>query len=209
MKIIRCFAIGGIFLLAILFQQGNAQTETKLTYQSERVKKCDTLYYYGIDVSHVRVTDATKVSRSEKYSLAYPSAWVAYVEKEMPPYGYVQPALKKAHFFYIQDEVQYSNAKVSPNFIIAANYSFPLDTVAKAVKSYKLTQSTGVGLVIIPENFNKNFEAATSWITFFDIKTREVLWAVKTTGKCSHMGYTAHWGSGIVEGFWNFINPLP
>ncbi len=190
----------------LIFASVSAQKSNVVrTDKADLVKNCDTLWYYGIDLSHVRVTDAPKIPKSAKYSQVYPAAWVGFVEKELPPYGYVQPALKKGTFYYVPDEVQHATQVVSPHFIIGTNYSFPADTVAKAVKSYKLGRTSGIGLVIIPENFNKNTESATSWVTFFDIKTREVLWTVKVSGACSHMGYTAHWGSGVVEGFRNFI----
>ncbi len=190
------------FIIAHAFSQtaGNKGPD-----QSERVKKCDSIWYYGVDLSHVRVTDGDKMSRSQKYAAVYPSAWIAFVEKELPPYNFIQPALHKKAFFYLHDEVQNNTQRVSPYFIIGVNYSFPLDTVSKAVKSYQLSRKSGIGLVIIAENFNKNYESSSSWVTFFDIRTREILWTMKVTGKCSHMGYTAHWGSGVVEGFKNFI----
>jgi len=75
----------------------------------------------------------------------------------------------------------------------------------QAVRSYPLTEKSGTGLVLIPENFSKPEEASTTWVVFFDLETREVLWAVRTTGKCGHLGYTAHWASGIIDGFKRFI----
>ncbi len=196
--------------LALLFpvrsfsQKGDAGTKN----QSAKVKKCDTLYYYGVDLSHVRVTDGSKTDRSLNYSTVYPPAWIGYVEKELPPYKYVQPKLKNRVFYYVAEDVQKNTLKVVPSFIISEDYSFPADTVNKAVKSYSLSRHTGIGLVIIAENFNKNHESSSSWVTFFDIKTREVLWTVKVSGKCSHMGYTAHWGSGIVSGFKKFVSSV-
>jgi hypothetical protein len=176
--------------------------------QRNRVKSCDTLWYYGLDLSHVRVTDGPKISRCETYRVAYPPAWIAFVEKELPPYNYVKPALKKGVFHYVSNEVQDHTQEVNKYFIIGTNYSFPSDTVVKAVRSYKLSQQNGIGLVIIAENFNKNKEASSSWVTFFDIRSREVLWSVRVSGRCKHMGYTAHWGSGVVDGFRNFISSV-
>ncbi len=205
----RLFGACGIAVTLMISLNLPAQNSAvKTGEKSGLVKQCDTLWYYGIDLSHVRVTDGSKITRSLKYSQVYPSAWVGFVEKELSPYGYIQPALKKKVFYYVPDEVQHHTQQVSPNFIIGVNYSFPADTVIKAVKSYKLGRTSGIGLVIIPENFNKNTESASSWVTFFDIRTREVLWTVKVSGACSHLGYTAHWGTGIVEGFQNFISSV-
>jgi len=184
------------------------KTDKPVPDQSDRVKKTDSVWYYGLDLSHLRITDGAKIPRSQKYALVYPPAWIGFVAKELPPYNYVQPALQKRTFYYVQDEVQNNTQKVNSNFIIGVNYSFPIDTVYKAVKSYTLSRTSGIGLVIIAENFNKNYESASIWVTFFDIKTRDVLWVVKVTGRCSGMGYTTHWGTGIVDGFKNFINSV-
>lgn len=205
----KSFGIIGMILGLFISVSAYAQhAGNRLPDQADLVRKCDTLWYYGIDLSHLKVTDASKIDRGGQYCLVYPAAWVGYVEKELPPYTLVQPELKKETFYYVPDEIQQHTLQLSPGFIIAANYSFPLDTVYKAVKSYKLSRNSGLGLVIICENFNKNFESSSSWVTFFDIKTREVMWTVKVTGKCSHMGYTAHWGSGVVGGFHNFISSV-
>jgi hypothetical protein len=202
-KILAC-AVTLLLLVSVAAYSQKPATGTNTGI--ERVKACDTLWYYGLDLSHVRVTDGAKIPRSLNYSTVYPPAWVGFVEKELSPYQYVQPALGKKMFNYVSDEVQHNTQQVVKDFIIGVNYSFPADTVARAVKSYKLSQLKGVGLVIIAENFNKNTESSTTWITFFDIHTREILWATKASGECRHMGYTAHWGSGIVTGFKNFIS---
>lgn len=190
----------------ISIQTFSQELQREITTQREKVRDCDTLYYYGIDLSHVRVTDEDKIARSLNYSIVYPSAWIAYVEEELPPYKYVQAKLGKGAFYYVQKEVQHNTLQVNPNFIIAEDYSFSVDTAYQAVKTYNLTQKSGIGLVLIAENFNKHHDASSIWITFFDLKTREVLWAVRLTGNCKHMGYTAHWGSGIVKGFKRFIS---
>src|SRR5271157_2934540 len=45
--------------------------------------KYDTLYYYGMDFSHVKINDPVKIPRSENYSKAYPPAWISYIETEI------------------------------------------------------------------------------------------------------------------------------
>lgn len=171
----------------------------------QEVKNCDSIIYYGADFSHVRITDGPKVSKNPAYRGVYPPAWIAYLEKEMPPTGFVKKSLGKKFFDYLQDEIHDVSVNVDPYFIIGYPYAFPIDTVGASVRGYNLSQSTGTGLVLIAENFSKPDEKATTWVVFFDIRTREVLWASKTSGKCSHMGYTAHWASGVIEGFKKFI----
>jgi hypothetical protein len=63
-----------------------------------------------------------------------------------------------------------------------------------------------VTCLLIPENFNKVQEKVFTWVVFFDIQTREILWASEVTGHFEHMGYTAHQGSGVVNGFKSFFH---
>jgi hypothetical protein len=170
----------------------------------QEVKSAGTIFYYGVDFSHVRISDGPKTIKNAEYSKVYPPAWISYVEKEMPP-AYVQRIMKKAILIYKQEEIYPVSIQVFPDFIISADYSFPVDTLKVAVKKYTLGEQSGVGLVLIPENFNKAKEKAMTWVVFFDIQTRELLWTTKVDGRCEHMGYTAHWASGVIDGFKRFI----
>jgi hypothetical protein len=203
--IIAVMAVLAIFIPASVFSQ--VKTD-KAKNAREFLAGCDSVWYYGLDVSHVRVTDKDKIPRSSTYEPVYPAAWIGYVEKELPPIQRIMPRLKVKAFTYVPEEVQKQTAFVAHGFIIGTDYSLPHDTLAAAVKGYKLARKRGVGLVIIAENFNKPHETSTSWIVLFDIRTRELLWTVKSSGGCHHMGYTAHWGSGIVNGFNNFLMSL-
>jgi hypothetical protein len=169
------------------------------------VKKYDIVFYYGVDFSHLRITDGPKISKSKQYSIVYPIAWISYVEKQLPPFEYVQKSLEKI-LVYKQDEIVPISINVISNFIIESSYSYTIDTVIAAIRQYKLNQKTGLGMVLIPENFNKHREIAMIWVVFFNISTREIYWATKVYGKCSHMGYTAHWASGVVDAFKKFIH---
>jgi hypothetical protein len=56
-------------------------------------------------------------------------------------------------------------------------------------------------MVINLSNFHKDREYAHIWVTFFDITTREILFAVEATGKAGGMGMTKHWAVGVEEAF--------
>jgi hypothetical protein len=193
-----CFNTGNVF------SQSNANIQSP--ENADLIRKAETLYFYGLDLSHLRISDGLKVSRGPEYSKVYPQAWINSIEKEIVRNHFVQKSLRKRHFYYKQVEIISTSVKVVPDFIISKDYFFPLDTVKAAIANYDLQENSGIGLVFIPENFNKYRERAYTWIVFFDIKTREVLWAAEESGACRHMGYTAHWTSGIVEGFKRFVS---
>jgi hypothetical protein len=184
----------------VLFSTAQKKPDYNAMGQKSAVNTSGSVYYYGVDFSHVRISDGPKVVKGPEYSSVYPRSWIAYVQKEMPPVT-VQKKIRANSFLYKQDEIEGVSAKVVPDFIIGTDYAFGVDTLKAAIKKYTVSQVSGTGLVLIPENFNKSQEKAMTWVVFFDIKTRDILWATKAYGKCKHMGYTAHWGSGIVDGF--------
>ena len=201
----RTFLLCVIASLAFINIQAQGTRKAALA-QIKASGSYDTLIYYGVDFSHVRVNDAPKISRSVKYSQVYPPAWIAYVEKELPMKGIVQRALRFPTFLYRQHEIFETSVKANPNMIIGYNNSIPPDTLASIVSHYSLEAKSGLGLVLIPETFSKPKETATTWVVFFDIGSRRIIYKTKIYGKCSHMGYTAHWGSGVVQGFKYFAN---
>jgi hypothetical protein len=174
----------------------------------DSIRNAEPLFFYGLDFSCLRISDGSKVAKSNEYGKVFPRAWITFVEKEILRNGYIERALRKRAVNYKQDEIISVSLRVVPDFIIARNYSFPIDTIKNAVKKYELREKSGIGFVFIPENFNKRQEKAMTWFVFFDIRTREVLWATEVGGKCGHAGYTAHWGTGIVEGFKYFVRKI-
>jgi len=201
----RTFLLCVITSLAFINIQAQGTLKDALT-QIKAQGSYDTLIYYGVDFSHVRVNDAPKISRSVEYSQVYPAAWIAYVEKELPPDGFVRRFLQFPIFIYRQQEIFEKSIRVSTHLIIGYDNSIFPDTLESIVSHYSLEAKSGLGLVLIPETFSKPRETATTWVVFFDIGSRRIIYKTKIYGKCSHMGYTAHWASGVVEGFKYFAN---
>ncbi len=205
-KSILIIVFTGLICLVVqtVVAQNNKEDQPSDKYDS--IRNTEPLFYYGVDFSHVRVSDASKISKNSEYRRNYPRSWITFLEKETIWNNWVQRSLRKRTFYYKQNEIMSVSLNMVNDFIIAGDYSFPLDSIKSAIKHYNLNEKAGLGLVLLPENFNKEQEQAWMWIVFFDIQTREVLWATEVSGNCGHMGYTAHWGSGIVDGFKNFIH---
>jgi len=210
---VQKISVRGLLLIIIVLSQyidpQTIEAQNKIKPQDrtnlDYLLKAEVLFYFGVDFSHLRITDGPKISRSYEYSKVYPSSWIACLEKELITNGYLKKALKKDVVHFNQDDIYDRSLKVLPDFIIGETYSFPFDTIESAVKNYKLNQKSGIGLVLIPENFSKPQELARTWIVFFDIDNRDILYAKKVLGTCTHMGYTHHWCSGVIDGFESFI----
>lgn len=202
-KIIFLFLLT-ILIFGVTHAQNNLASALK---QVNAAGQFDTLFYYGVDFSHVRINDAPKISKNATYSQKYPSAWIAYVEKEMPPDVYVRSMLGYKDFIYQQRDIFEVSIAANPRLITGVDHTIPPDTLNAIVAKYKLHAKSGLGLVLIPELFSKPKETAYTWVVFFNIQSRKVLYKAKTYGTCSHMGYTAHWASGVVAGFEHFAAP--
>ncbi|MEI7726520.1 MAG: hypothetical protein WCK09_15530 [Bacteroidota bacterium] len=201
----KTFAL--LILICFAFLEINAQVSLETALTSIKSKATfDTLVYFGVDLSHVRVNDAPKISKSLEYSQVYPHAWISFIEEKLPPDGFVRKALGFPTFIYAQHEIYEKSIKVDPQFIIGSDNNIPSDTIDAVVSKYILQSKSGLGLVLIPETFSKPRETAVIWLVFFDVKSRHVLYKTKINGECSHMGYTAHWATGVVEGFKVFAN---
>jgi len=196
------------FLLVAVVATGlQAQGGMRAALNEIKAQKTYTsVVYYGVDFSHVLINDAPKIPKSVDYSKVYPAAWIAFVEKELPPMGYVDHALGFPGFSYQQQEIYEKSIAVSPQFITDHDNNIPPDILKSMIDCYALSESSGLGLVLIPETFSKPRETASTWVVFFDIGSRDILYKTKVFGACSHMGYTAHWASGVVEGFKAFAN---
>lgn len=64
-----------------------------------------------------------------------------------------------------------------------------------------MREKEGLGMVINLENFNKEREYALIYVTFFDIATREILFAAEVSGQAGGAGMTKHWASGVENAF--------
>ncbi len=201
----RTFIFCVLVNIAFISIQAQGTLKAALT-QIKTQKTYNTLIYCGVDFSHVLVNDASKMSRNVEYSQVYPPAWIAYVEKELSPEGYVKHALRFTKFLYRQQEIFEKSIAVNPHFITDHDNNIPPDTLHTMIVKYNLQSTSGLGLVLIPETFSKPRETATTWVVFFDVDSRQILYKTKIYGKCSHMGYTAHWASGVVEGFKHFVS---
>jgi hypothetical protein len=199
-----------ILLPALMFlfaQSLFAQASLKEALKEIRSQgKYEAVVYLGADFSRVRINDEPKIPRSQNYSTVYPSAWITYMEKELPPNGIVKKSLGFKNFDYDQQRIFDISIAVSPDFIVNTDHTLSPEMLEAAVASYNLEGLSGLGFVMIPELFSKKEEQATTWIVFFDMQSRKILYKSRTYGKCSHMGYTAHWASGVVEGFKRFAH---
>ena len=81
--------------------------------------------------------------------------------------------------------------------ILNEDYKISVDDVNALIAKYPDSADEGVGLVFIAENMNKKNAMGSYYVTFFDLKTREVLTTCCKTGKAGGFGMRNYWAASI------------
>jgi len=197
-----------IFFL-VISQNTFSQSKFILEEYSPNIDKVfdsNNVIYYGVDMSMVKLTNPMKVGQDD-YIRHYLYAWIQTFEKELSPYQYIRRWLKKKDGFTFEPEdVQKRAELVDEEWVIRESYSFSIEQLKEIIQSYELKQDNGLGFVINAENFNKSREYMTLYYTFFDINSREILWATKIKGVPGGWGMNGFWSNGLTNSIKIYID---
>ena len=69
--------------------------------------------------------------------------------------------------------------------------------IEKLVDRYSFDNLEGIGLVFFVEGMNKPNGELTSWVTFVNMKTKQVLLTRKVAGKIGGIGFRNFWAKGF------------
>lgn len=158
------------------------------------------IIYYGVDFSKCKISDAKWLGKTAIMKNIQIPEWIAILNKKYE-LSWITGNLRSGKISSDLNAIQMLCKDIKESELVSfATYSFPIDSVNSFVKSYKLTQTNGAGLVLIIENLNQPERYITGYWTFFDIETREVLYATKMKGlPGSKYGYSQYWKEGMVE----------
>lgn len=175
-----------VFYLTLSFQI-NAQLNTSDIFEVNEVT------WYGLDFSNARLIGAIGFKDPEKIKNYYFDAWNSLIIYEPNKY--------KLDKFFHKDIVKHylgivTERNTLPNLdelVIETEYSFGTEKVMQIISEYDSGEKEGIGLVFIVESLNKYEEKAIIWVTFFDIKTKQVLLTKKLAGKAGGYGFRNFW----------------
>lgn len=174
--------------------------------QKTKMDKSQSLTWLGVDYSQLRFIgtaaqwkDAGDIS-NEKLSGTYFKAWNDLVVNEPDKYN-----IKKATGFSevvlapeVAEAVNNKNRKA--NYFTEDGNLFQRLTEAdiqKQVKQYNYGSRSGTGLVFIVEGMDKGREAASVWVAFVDMKTKQLLAAKQYNSKAGGFGFRNYWAAVI------------
>jgi hypothetical protein len=157
------------------------------------------LVFYGFDFTYLKLSNPRKVGDGVFIVPKYFPAWNEMLTQDMLPIAKISSWMGKPGIFVGSSVYEYSTYADVHNFVSSVNFCMPFEDLQTVVQSYVLREKQGVGMVINLVNFNKEKEYALVYVTFFDIETREIMFAAEVTGNAGGSGMTKHWASGVEE----------
>jgi hypothetical protein len=124
--------------------------------------------------------------------------WNALIAKE-PQNFKLKDAFRKDNIYYDMAPVNEINSKIDVDKAMTYNAGkIERPEIDAMVNKYGTgDKKSGIGLSFIIENFDKNMEMASLYVTFFDIATKKVLFVEKMTGKAMGVGMRNYWAGAI------------
>ena len=204
MKSITYYLKPIIFLSLAFFQffSVSAQKMNKgieYIFNVEPLKRSESIVWYGYDLAHSRMLDFKKFEDGDiilKVHMPGILAELEYMNSKKRMYEYT----RKENIIYDMTSIQdlYKTELTSQDFIANRGNEISIEDIKLICKNYVLPQENGIGLVIIIESFHKPEKYVTGYVTFFDIQSREILYATKMKGAAgSKSGFNLYWGNGI------------
>ncbi len=157
------------------------------------------IVFYGYDLTYLRLSNPKKIGESMRLVQNYFNDWNNELLDKVG-INELKKWMAKPHMLSGTPIFQNYYKRDFNNFVEYGNFCISFDDLQKIVNSYVLNETKGIGMVINLVNFNKDKEYSMQWVTFFDISTREILFAVLTTGNAGGGGMVGHWASGVEKG---------
>ena len=185
-----------VFALWLLTLAGTSMTRAAETASA------DTLVWCGLDYSKVKLIGTLDFQQPEQIFPGMLNAWNGLFMKEMLPelekmaksvrsdIAAVQPGNDKATGSQIERKDGTSDEMVKPSHITEAE-------IADIVKSYKMENQSGLGLVFIMDRLVKAQQVGCMYVVFFDVSTRKVISSERVVGKAGGIGFRNFWFSPV------------
>lgn len=166
------------------------------------VFKSDEVFFYGLDLTKVKLTGSDGFRNKREIVDKYFIAWNQLLYKEQSKYDIAKFFRKNVE--YKLDMIEKLNIEVSTkDLVIETSFSLSPEDIDESVKKYPLKEKDGLGLILVVENLNKFSESGTFYIVFFDIASRNVLVSEKVVGSAGGIGFRNYWAKVFYSGLKN------
>lgn len=167
--------------------------------QVEKVYNAENFVWCGLDYSNVRCIGPAGFNDPEAIKEKYFDAWNQLVLNEASKYD-LEDAYDKSQTVDLSVVNRRNDLPIVDEFIINKPYYFEKGQLEKMISDYNLEKKNeGIGLVYVVESLNKDYERASIYTVFFDIKTKEILWSRRFEAPAGGFGFRNYWARPIYE----------
>jgi hypothetical protein len=171
-----------------------------LTPAAQSLLKYDTVVWAGLDYSMVRMYGSQEFRQPEEIFPGLLESWNSLFVTELILHK--SERLQKATGKTVKVDIQGiadRNKLAKANQVIQEDGIFCNEThikdadIAEAVRSYKLTSTSGLGLVFIVDRLVKVEQKGAVYLVYFDIAKREVIAKERVIVKAAGFGFRNYW----------------
>ena len=165
-----------------------------------RIFSTQEIVWCGLDFSEVKCIGAEGFTEPDQVKERYFSSWNQLVLDESNKYN-IQKFYSKSRQMNDLSVVNKRNeAPKVEELVINDSYSFQEGQLEKIIKSYSLEMAKeGVGVVYVVESLNKSSMEAVVNVVFFDIATKDILWAKKYKEAPKGFGFRNYWAGAFYK----------
>ncbi len=180
-----------MLLAMIAFTLHSNAQDTKKVFGSP------TIVWYGVDFTQAKLIDFGEESPHKIQEECFKPWNDMTIDLDMGKIFQKNAAYKDPNGILKEDL-----ARETSNLKDSKETELTPEMIADRVKSIPQGQKKdGLAVVFIVESFNKTSSAATVHVVFFDIKTREVLWSKKLSGKAGGGNTCKAWTAALKDIF--------
>jgi hypothetical protein len=153
--------------------------------------------WFGMDFSNARLIGSQAFGNPTEVRDNFMKSWNNLIFDEREKYD-IRKVFKKSEVHFDLNLVADRNKSIDPAKLITdEDYIISKEKVQEIIKDYKMNETSGIGLVLIVESFNRTRNKGYMWVTFFDIATKNVLVAEKMEGEAGGAGLRNYWAKAL------------
>ena len=184
-----------IILLLVIFLQG---ISLSAQFPSDSYEKLD-VTWFGIDYSQCNLVGSEGFSDPEKIVDTYFGVWNEFVETETKKYD-VAKYLKKSDINFDLSVVEENNKAVDFNAIPHDDvHEIGESEIQQIISNHNYGDNSGLGVMLIAENYNKKKSQADYTFTIFDISSKQIKFKKRYTVKAAGFGFRNYWARTLYE----------
>ena len=160
-------------------------------------ENCDVIWF-GLDFTKAKMIGSEGFNDPVAIKEDYFRKWNHLMISEGDKYDWSK-ALLVSDLKYNYEVVDVMNDEVKvKSLVINKSHSISEDAIKSAVSRYNLAEyKDGIGVVVIVESFDKIKEQGYGYITFFDVRTKHVIYNHKVVGEAGGFGFRNYWARAI------------